>query len=575
MQKMNRQSNIYARWSGPALCAFVAFLVYLPALQNGFVNWDDGLYITDNPQLRALDLAFIKWAFTTNAAANWHPLTWISYSIEYAFFGREPFVYHLTNVLLHSANTGLVYILSKKLADAAGIDGRKSIILAATAALLFGVHPVHVESVAWIAERKDVLYGLFILSCLIFYLKYCGSGLARNKSFYALSIISFILALMSKPMALTLPLVLLVLDYYPLKRINGLKHDITAVLTEKVPFFVLSAISAATTLMAQDDGGAMVSLDAVPLHLRVLVALKSYIFYLWKLVLPTGLAPFYPYPRVEEINGFEYIAAALVFAAVSAACLFLRRQKLLAAVWVYFVVTLLPVIGIVQVGTQSAADRYLYLPSLGFFILAGAAMSSVYAFSAERGRSASAKTAVGVFAALVLALLSVQTIKQERVWRDSAALWTHEINLYPALPKGYLYRASGFHAAGDYPAAISDLKAAISLNPSFAMAYNELGIIYGKMGRFDESIAEFGMAIKLDPDNSSAYNNRGFTHYRAGDYSRALGDFEKAVQYNPRNGGAYYNMGVAYAKIMDNANADVNFKKAKDLGVRNDSGAID
>ena len=539
----------------------LAFVAYLPSLGSAFVNWDDGLYIYDNPMMGAIDLSFIKWAFTTNDAANWHPLTWISYSLDYTVGGKDPFVYHLTNVILHAANAALVLVLTIMLARIAGLPGLRSMIAAVVAAALFAIHPLHVESVAWVSERKDVLYGLFFLSSLIFYLRYNESFNSRRKLFYAISIVLFTLALMSKPMAMTLPLVLLILDYYPLERIKGLKHDISALLYAKIPFFVISVFSATATIIAQDDSGAMVPLEVTPLPARLLVAVKSYVFYLWKLIWPSGLAPFYPYPGVEEVYGFEYISAAILFVAISALCLY--RSKILASVWIYFILTLIPVIGLVHVGAQSAADRYMYLPSLGFFILAGAALAFFYArLHARALKNMTAATALLAFGALL-----VLTVNQQRVWKDSVSLWTHEIGLFPSLPKAYLYRGSAFQSSGEYAAAVEDLKRAISLNPLYSKAYNELGIVYGVQGRLDDSVQEFSRAISLDPFFDRAYNNRGFTYYKAGKFDLAIDDFNRAVKADPKNGGAYYNMAMAYMKAGDQAKADISLRQARALGV--------
>jgi len=549
----------------------VAFLAYMPSLAAGFLNWDDQFYVTNNPSIRSLDMDFIIWAFTSTEVANWHPLTWISYAVDYWLFGPGPFGFHLTNVILHSINTSLVFVLASELTRAAdggsgdtgALQWRRAVV-GLVSALLFALHPIHVESVAWVSERKDLLYSLFYISGLITYIKYASGG-RRQPLFYISTLAAFALSLMGKPMAITFPAVLLILDYYPLRRLSVSREGLR-VLVEKIPFAAIAFTSALMAMFAQEKVGALASLDSVPVMMRVLVALRGYAFYIVKLLFPVDLAPFYPYPDEISMLKPEFIGAAALLLTITVLCLVFRRQRLFMAVWAYFIVSLAPVSGLAQVGVQAAADRYMYMPSLGFFILAGAL--AVYA-GGKASRSAlerPAKSFVQAICAFVtiaiLAVLGAATVKQEAVWKEPVAFWTHELSLYPSFTQGYVYKGRALHGTGRYEEAMVELKKALELDPAYAAAYNEIGIVYGKTGRFDESIGSLTRATELDPAMDRAFNNRGYTYFKAGEYGKAIEDFNRAVELNPANGGAYYNLSQAYAKTGNAEFADLSLKRA-------------
>ncbi len=389
----------------PAIApALLAFAVFIPALGAGFVNWDDPAYVYQNPHIRSLDL---HWAFTAVVASNYHPLTLLSHTLDYALFGLDPWGHHLTSIMLHALNSALVYLLSLALLerimprsgapDSAGKgSGQRpgglsrnantgpsegAVFAALAAAFIFAAHPLHVESVAWVAERKDVLSAfLFLLSMLA----YLGYTARRDKALpYALSLIFFVLALLSKPMAVTLPVVLLVLDYYPLKR-DG--RGWGRLIIEKIPFFALSILSAVLTLWAQSSGGAVTKMHSYSLGARLIVAVRGYVFYLYKLIYPASLAPYYPLPLSAGAEDPLFLGSLLILIIISALCLYLalRGRRAPAALWAYYIVTLAPVIGIVQVGSQAAADRYAYITTIGFFMLAGFVMARLFTMPAPR-----------------------------------------------------------------------------------------------------------------------------------------------------------------------------------------------
>jgi hypothetical protein len=352
----------------------ITILLFLKALRNGFVNWDDNLYVYDNVFIRSLDARFFKWAFTDlHTSANWHPLTWLSHALDYHLWGADPAGHHLTSVLLHAVNTFLVVLLVVRLLEAArrrtntdGLLTGKGILVAGfTAGLLFGIHPLHVESVAWISERKDVLCAFFFILSILSYAKYADGATEKSRPAspwlnrgYLLALVFFILALMSKPMAVTLPCVLLILDWFPYERIGFTKMP-RGVVMEKVPFFILGVSLSAVAVFAQSSGEALVALRSVPLQWRFAIAAAALISYLREMLLPFNLSPFYPYPKEVSLLSFSSLGAFLAVAVITAACLWSYwkgRRKLWLAVWSFYIVTLLPVLGIVQV-YLSAGDR--------------------------------------------------------------------------------------------------------------------------------------------------------------------------------------------------------------------------
>lgn len=496
--------------------------VYLSALRNEFVYWDDSVYVLDNPYIRSLDSGLLRFAFLDFYSYNWHPLTWISHALDYAVWGLNPLGHHLTNVIIHAVNTLLVVFLAIKLIETAGeaasekapaavLNERAVLAAGAVTGLLFGLHPLHVESVAWIAERKDLLCAVFFLPSIIMYLKYAidaGSGSVQpargprlRHSWYLLSLGSFVLALLSKPMAVSLPLVLLILDWYPLKRIRSLSTFREA-LVEKMPFIAMSFVSSILTMLAQKSGSAI--WEAVPLPTRILVAAESLITYLWKMVLPLNLLPFYPHPRNASLLSPKYLAAVGLVAGITATCLFMaRRQKIWLSAWGYYVFTLLPVLGVVQVGGQSMADRYTYLPSLGPFLLAG--IAAVWVFGRIQiavGRHPVLYIGSAAVAVLVFISLSYLTLRQTAIWKDSLTLWNYVIEKEPRrVLLAYYNRGNAYARMGDYRRAIDDFSVVIALNyQEYSKPYIDRGFAYLKIGQVGLAVADLRKACALGDD---------------------------------------------------------------------------
>ena len=583
-------------YSLAAAVAFLTFFNYLSSLQNEFVEWDDSRYVFENPHIRSFDLTFLKWAFFDFYAANWHPLTWISHSLDYALWGLNPLGHHLTNNILHSVNTLLVVVLVVRLVEASKPASWKAdkltsfhyshFIAAGVTGLLFGIHPVHVESVAWVAERKDLLCALFYLLSVLAYLRYAAAILlqgakdnvqrAERKEQGAVSSVRyapgpmlcalcfFILALLSKPMAVSLPLVLLILDWYPLNRVDSLK-TFRAAFIEKLPFIFLSVISSILTIMAQNAEKAMQMMEFVQLQTRAIVAARSLIAYLWKMAVPLDLIPYYPYPKDPSFFSFEYLSAVVLVAGVTAACIIAaKKQKLWLSVWGYFVITLLPVIGIVQVGGQSMADRYTYLPSIGPFLLIGfaAAWISTKWYEPKKRDKIVMLSSVAV-ALFVVVSMSFLTVSQIGIWKNSIALWSYVIERQDAgVSIAYNNRGKVFIDKGRLDEAIADFDKAIALDQFYYRAYYNRGFVFDKMGRLDEAIADFDKAIVLAPSFHEAYYNRGLTYNKTGLFDKAIESLSKSLEIDPDDVDALVSRGISYALIGRNDRAFEDFNKA-------------
>lgn len=584
--KSHRLQYIFA-----AGISLLTFAVYLPALRNGFVNWDDNLYVYDNPSIRSLDWSLFRWAFTTFHASNWHPLTWLSHAVDYAFWGLNPLGHHLSNIVLHGLNTFLVALLASKLltirrmrpapADAAAFpDERETLIAAGVAGLLFGVHPLHVESVAWISERKDLLCGLFFLLSIAAYLRSAdaagegGGGPRYLRKDLLPSLGFFVLALMSKPMAVSLPAVLLLLDWRPLRRIGSLGSLREAVI-EKAPFIAASLASAAVTMAAQAD--ALWS-TAPPLFVRVLVAAKALAAYLYVMLLPARLMPVYPYEKdVAHYLSLSYGASALLVIAVSwFAVRGMRAGRAWPAAWWYYVVTLLPVLGLVQVGNQAMADRYTYLPSIGPFLIIGTIVSKWWTNAVSTGRGAfSARIALRGGVLIALAVFSVLTMKQTAVWKSSHALWTSVIGRDPnRIPTAYYNRGLAYEEAGNLDEALSDFSRAISLRPDDADAYFHRGSVFRSLGRRGEALADFNDAVIRRPTFYAAYVNRGRLLRDNGWIEEAGKDFETAVALGPYHPLAHFERGELFRLVGDAGAAAGEYRQACELGSEDGCSAL-
>lgn len=539
----------------PILVSTITLLVYLPALRNGFVNSDDNLYVYENPFIRYIDIGFLRWSFGAIIASLWHPLTLFSLALDYAIWGLNPFGYHLTNIVLHTANTFLVFLLvvqlieckSKSLIPCFTKDGVRehysfSLNAAFVTALLFGIHPLHVESVAWVSERKDVLCAFFYLLCLITYLKYTTIGVSKKPLLYFICLAFSLMALMSKPMAVSLPIVLLVIDFYPLKRITD--RDYKRVLLEKLPFLILSIFTALITIWAHHSERGLMTLEVIPLMERIIISMRGYIFYLAKMIIPLNLSPLYPYPAKMDLFSFEYLGSLGLLLLITSLCFWsLKQGRLVFTIWLYYLLTLLPVIGLVQVGSQAAADRYTYLPSLGPFLLAGFGVSYLFGRCNKKGYLIATIVAVS----FLFIVFMGKSLKQIGIWHDSITLWSHAIKIFPnTADTAYNNRGSAYDDLGEHQLAREDYYKAIEINPRYMYAFFNLGANYSREGDFNQAIIYYTRCIELSPNEAKGYNHRGVAFYSLGNYQLAMKDFEMAIELNPRYAEAYYQRGLVY-----------------------------
>jgi Tfp pilus assembly protein PilF len=560
--------------------AVLTFLVYAPALDNNFVNWDDPDYVYENLYIRSLDVQFLTWIFSTFHMQNWHPLTWLSHGIDYALWGLNPMGHHLTSIVLHVLNTVIVILLARRLINErypersispTPLEYEKSSVCAAlVAGLLFALHPIHVESVAWVAERKDVLCAFFYLLSLLAYINYASTVQKKTKLNYMLSLFLFILALMSKPMAVTLPFVLLILDIYPFERLT-MRYAFSRhrkVLVEKIPFLIFSGAMIAIAVCAQSKE--IASFDVPPWE-RIAVACKSLVFYLYKLVWPTNLAPLYPYPSNISFFSFPSIASLFFVAGITALCIwFWKRQKVFLVVWLSYIVILLPVLGIIKVGQQAAADRYMYLPSIGSFILIGLAVSRLWDHVTSNGKRLMLKKVFALAITVVMvSVIAILTFGQIKIWSDSVTLWSRELEFYD-IPTAHNNRGNAYVTLGKYQEALEDYNAALRLDPDFAKAYVNRGVVWTQTQEYNKALHDFDAALDLGLEDSSIYFNRANAFKALGSYERALEDYTRALLLNPDNVDAYNNRGTTYMKLTNIERAIEDFSSALVLDPEND-----
>jgi tetratricopeptide (TPR) repeat protein len=471
------------------LLAAITFTVFGRTLTHEFIDFDDETYVYDNPMVvRGLTRPGLVWAFTSVHAANWHPLTWISHMLDCQLYGLHPGGHHLTNVLLHTATVIVLFLVLRQMTGA--------LWRSAFVAAVFAIHPLRVESVAWVAERKDVLSGLFFILTIAAYARYAR----RSGSFarYGLVLLLFALGLMCKPMLVTLPGVLLLLDYWPLQRMKTRK--LSALVLEKLPLLALSAASCAATLLAQHK--AIQLSGALSLPLRLANALTACMVYLGQMVWPAGLAVFYPYPYNGLPAWKVTLAGALLTGLSALAWVQRRRQPWMLVGWLWYLVMLLPVAGIIQVGTQAHADRYTYLPQIGVYV------AVTWLAEAWGARRRDARVALACFMPALLAALIICAWKQTTYWKDSETLWRHTLacttNNYTA--HFGLANALGHHE-GAIDEAISQYHQALQIKPDSADTHNDLGNALVQENKLDEAISQYQQALQLEPAYSGVLNN--------------------------------------------------------------------
>lgn len=496
-----------------------------------FVNYDDGTYILNNPVVRdGLTKDGLSWAFTSGHAANWHPLTWLSHMLDCQLFGLNAGMHHVTSLLLHIANSLLLlYILGRT-------TGR--LWPSAFAAALFALHPVHVESVAWVSERKDVLSTLFFMLTILAYVRYAE----KPKIIRSLTaVLIFALGLMAKPMLVTLPFVLLLMDYWPLKRFDFGKKRATVktdsaysryklirkLVFEKTGFFVLSALSSITTFFVQKHGGAVQRIEVFPFGTRVANAAIGYVGYLWKMLWPQKLAIFYPY-HAERITVLKTAAAVFLLLVITVWVIKrARSDKYLAVGWFWYIGTLVPVIGLVQVGHQALADRYTYIPLIGIFI-----MFSWYVPTLLAGYKLK-KLLLTALTVIIIPAVGVRTYLQTGYWRDSLALFNHALDVTDDNYEAHFCLSEPLVKQGKIEQALYHNSQALKIKPDFTRAQNGMGVALIKAGRSQEAIRYLRNAILLYPDCFEAHGNLGIAFMSLGRFDDAARHYKAAMRINP------------------------------------------
>jgi tetratricopeptide (TPR) repeat protein len=501
-------------WLALAALAGLACAAFIPSLDCGFVNYDDPVYASTNPYVEGgLNAVDVRWAFTTFDNGNWHPLTWLSLQLDATLWGvQRPRGFHLTNVLLHAANAALVFGALRSLTGA--------FWRSAAVALLFAVHPLRVESVAWVAERKDVLS-----ACFGFLALWAYAGYARNPSVrrYLAVGVALALSLVAKPMLVTLPCLLLVLDWWPLRRSRAF-GDWRRLAAEKLPLFALVGAACVVTVLAQSGGGAVKDLGTFPPGVRLGNAAVSYAAYLSKTAWPDNLAVFYPHPG-DGLPATRVAAAALLLAAVTAGAVALRgRAPYLLAGWLWYVGTLVPVIGLVQVGVQAYADRYTYFPQVGLLI------AVCWGAADLAGARTRAALAAGAAVACVLAVL---TWSQQRVWRDSASLWEHSVRVAGESAPGLVSLGESFEERRQFDEAARRYRRALELDPKGVLARTNLGALLSRQGSQEEAARYLEEACDLAPNSAVAHVDLASVRAIQGDYEEAVRHYKEALRIEP------------------------------------------
>ncbi len=580
------------------ICVFLTIAtltVFWQVNHCDFNNYDDEHYVTENAHIQSgITLEGIRWAFTTGHLANWHPLTWISHMLDIQLFGLQPQWHHLTNLLFHIANTLLLFLVLYRMTKAHWES--------AFVAALFALHPLHVESVAWVAERKDVLSAFFWILTMGAYCYYVERPKLQR---YLIAVLFFVLGLMAKPMLVTLPFVLLLLDYWPLKRFqqnksvqkigtvvnkpvsrdkqkgkskrkpaiekevimekpadSGYKWAvIRPLLLEKVPLFALTLLSSIVTYIVQQQAGAVASFQKYPLSVRVANAFVSYITYIGKTVWPNDLAVFYPHPGLLptwQVFGAAFLLIAITITVIRA----VKRFQYLAVGWLWYVGTLVPVVGIVQVGEQARADRYTYLPLIGLFIMATWGIPELLKNWRYR------KEALFASSTVVLLSLWIVTWSQVGYWHNSITLFEHAMKVTDNNYIAYYSRGHAYTILGNYRQAIEDYDKAIEIHPVYEEAYFSRGSVYAILGNHKRAIEDFDKAIEIYPTNADPYVNRGNAFSRLGNNKRAIEDFDKAIEIKPKFAEAYFNRGHAYWQFGNKQQAFEDLKTAARLGYK-------
>jgi len=544
--------------SGICFLLLIAVLaVYWNVQGFDFIRYDDPQYVMENPVVQSgLTIPGIRWALTDISTGYWHPLTWISLMADYELYGMNAGGYHLTNLLLHIANAMLLFAVLNMMTGA--------VWRSAFVAALFALHPLHVESVAWVAERKDVLSGLFWILTMLAYVRYVRlPGWGR----YLVVFMMFVLGIMAKPMMVTLPFVLLLMDYWPLGRyqrgckeplIRGgeSKVSVGRLILEKIPLFIVVVFVSIGTIWSQKQTGAIMSSDALSLPVRIANALSSYVIYMGKMFWPVDLAVYYPHPGIWSTAAV--IGSISLLLVISLTVVWLgRRYAYLPVGWLWYLGILFPVSGIVaQSGTQAMADRYTYLSLIGLFIIVAWGVDDLFA------RYARLKLIPPFLGAAVVGLLMVLSWMQVQYWQDSVRLLTHAVAVTKNNASTYYNLGNVYSMDGRIPEALESYRQALRINPDYPDVYNSLGVILFRQGKTEDAIGQYREALKRDPAYAKAYFNMGVARVAQGRIAEALACYDQALKVKPDFAEVHNNIGIIRAEQKRMPEAVVHFRAA-------------
>jgi tetratricopeptide (TPR) repeat protein len=536
------------------ICVLLVILVFAAfgqTVRHGFVTFDDDRCVYQNPVVtKGLSFGNVGWAFTHSEVGHWDPLTTLSHMLDCQFYGLHPWGHHLTNVLLHAVGTALLFLMLREMT---GLLWRSGF-----AAALWAVHPLRVESVAWVAERKDVLSGIFFMLTLWAYVRYARSPALRGR--YAMVVLWFVLGLMSKSMLVTLPFVLLLLDYWPLRRFeaglhsNGMLTNVRQLVVEKIPLLLLSAAFAVVQMQA--DREALLSLDNTPLAQRLGNAVVTYGVYLRQMVWPVDMGVYYPHPG-NELSWWEVALVLMVLCAVSAGVIVERKkQPWLAVGWLWYLGMLVPVIGIVQSGGLARADRYTYLPQIGLFV------SVTWMVADCSGKVRNSRAFAIVISGIVLSALLVAAFHQTSYWRDSITLWTHTIGCTRDNEIAHNNLGVALVQQGRVEEAVAHYREALRITPTYLEARKNLGGILLRNGKLEEAIAQFRIALLVNPTDADTHFNLGDALLQQRETEEAAVQFRETLLINPDNAKACYYLGNTLLQQGHNEEAVISYREA-------------
>jgi len=527
--------NRWCDWLVALLLVVATVAVYWQVRGHEFLNYDDKIYVSENKNVQAgLTGDNIVWAFARPHIGHWHPLTWLSYMVDVELFGANPSALHTTNLMLHTAGAVLLFFVLRRMTGALW----KSAFVAA----LFALHPLHVEPVAWISSRKDVLSGVFFMLTVLAYARYVDRpGVLR----YFLVVLFFALGLMSKPMLVTLPFVLLLLDYWPLGRTGGGLSTVQGsagaywkLFREKLPLFALTGMSCVASYYAAKIEGVIGPAEIYPLRLRIPNALVSYVRYISKTLWPRYLAVHYPYPR-DTLPLWQAGVALMLLVGVSVLVFRLRRRyPYLGVGWAWYVGTLVPVIGIVQVSDHVMADRYTYVPLIGLFIIVAWGVPDLVARWRYR------RVGLAVSAAAVLSAVTVCTWYQLGRWENSVTLFEHALRVTSNNGLAHTNLGHALLEEGRVDEAIDHFSRALTIHPGYVKARTNMGIALAGQGRLDEAVGHLSQALALDPDNVDAHYNMGVAMIKKGNLDVASTHFSEVLRLRPDDADAHFSLGA-------------------------------